>query len=144
MENIKATHGGRRPGAGRKKTPSRQLRDAIDNINVEEIVHNLKQWAKGKEVVCPHCNERTGCYTADTVALQSAIELLNRRLGKVPQSVQLGVTEMIQLDADQADKIWLEAVSKNRVLARAWEIAQREQLGPIIEGEARVLLPPVS
>ena len=104
MEVI-SKRGGRRPGAGRKKTPSKQLRDAIDGIDVESIVLSLREWAKGKEVVCPHCFEHTGAYTADTVSLQSAIELLNRRLGKVPQSVQLDVTETIQLDADQIESV---------------------------------------
>ena len=89
-----------------------------------EIVNNLKQWAKGKEVVCPHCGERTGAYTADTVALQSAIELLNRRLGKVPQSVQLDVTQTIQLTADQID-----------MLIERYQIASRALLPEAIEGE---------
>ena len=124
MEAIKGKHGGRRPGAGRKKTPSTQLRDAIEAINVEEIVNNLREWAKGKEVICPHCNERTGAYTADTVALQSAIELLNRRLGKVPQSVQLDITETIQLSADQID-----------MLIERYQIAQRALLPEAIESE---------
>ena len=128
MEAIKERRGGRRPGAGRKKEPSRQLRDAIDGINVEEIVNNLREWAKGREVVCPHCNKRTGAYTADTVALQSAIELLNRRLGKVPQSVQLDVTETIQLNADQIMTI----IQRHPVLSRAYEIAQGMML---TEGE---------
>lgn len=101
--NTINTRGGRRPGAGRKKEPSRQLRDAIENINVEEIVASLKVWSKGKEIVCPHCLKRTECFIPDTVALQSAIELLNRRLGKVPQSVQVDITETIQLSADQID-----------------------------------------
>ena len=39
------------------------------------------------------------------MALQSAIELLNRRLGKVPQSVQLDITETVVLNADQIDQV---------------------------------------
>jgi hypothetical protein len=93
------------PGSGPKKKIKGALRDAIDAIDVEEIIGNLRDWAKGKEVVCPHCNRSTGAFTADTVALQSAIELLNRRLGKVPQSVQLDITQTIQLSADQIDKV---------------------------------------
>ena len=92
-------------GSGPRKQVKGQLRDAIDNINVEEIIGSLREWAKGKEIVCPHCNRPTGAYTADTVALQSAIELLNRRLGKVPQSVQVDVTEHVQLSADQIDTL---------------------------------------
>ena len=64
----------------------------------------------------------------DTVALQSALELLNRRLGKVPQQVQLDITETIQLDADQID-----------LLVERFKIAQRALLpegeSDIIEGE---------
>ena len=93
MDAIK-TRGGRRPGAGRKKKVSTQLRDAIDNINVEEIIKNLQDWAKGKEIVCPSCDKPTGAYTADTVALQSAIELLNRRLGKPIQKQQLDIPRL--------------------------------------------------
>ena len=105
MNTIKPKHGGRRPGAGRKPTPSTQLKDAIAEINIPKIVRNLEKWSEGKEVVCPHCQERTGVYVPDTVALQSALELLNRRLGKVPQQVQLDVTETIQLNADQIDSV---------------------------------------
>ena len=115
--------GGRRIGAGRKKTPTTQLRDAIDAINVPEIVEHLRDWSRGKEVICPFCNKNTGAYTADTVALQSAIELLNRRLGKVPQQVQLDVTETIQLSADQID-----------LLVERYQIAQRALL-PAIDVE---------
>lgn len=105
MEAIKSKRGGRRPGAGRKKTPSTQLRDAIDNLDVEGIFKRLEEWAKGKEIVCPHCMAKTGQRTADTVALQSAIELLNRRLGKVPQSVSVDITERIELNADQVERL---------------------------------------
>ena len=124
----KGQHGGRRPGAGRRKTPSRQFKDAIANINVAEIVANLKDWARGKPVYCPYCDKDTGVYTADTVALQSAIELLNRRLGKVPQSVQLDITETIQLTADQID-----------LIVERYQIAQRALLGEVIEGEVKVI-----
>jgi len=92
-------------GSGRKKLPKRLFKDAIQNINDSEIIDSLQSWAKGKEVICPHCTKPTGAYTADTVALQSAIELLNRKRGKVPQSVQLDITETIQLNADQIDSV---------------------------------------
>jgi len=111
-------------GSGRKKLPKRLYKDAIQDINVEEIIGNLRDWAKGKQVVCPHCNRPTGAYTADTVALQSAIELLNRRLGKVPQQVQLDITEKVQLTADQVD-----------LLIERYRIASQAQLSPVIEGE---------
>ena len=126
MEDIKDKRGGRRPGAGRKKEPSSQLRDAIQEVNLPKIVKNLERWSEGKEVVCPHCTERTGVYVPDTVALQSAIELLNRRLGKVPQQVQLDITEKIQLTADQCD-----------ALIERYRIAQLAllQQGEVIEGE---------
>ena len=92
-------------GSGRKKLPKRLFKDAIANINESEIIESLRTWAKGKPVICPHCLKDTGAYTADTVALQAAIELLNRKRGKVPQSVQLDVTETIVLNADQIDQV---------------------------------------
>ena len=93
------------PGSGRKKEPKRAVRDAIEAIDAERIIKDLQTWAKGKEVTCPHCGEKTGAYTADTVALQSGLELLNRKLGKVPTNVQLDITQTIQLNADQIDSV---------------------------------------
>ena len=110
-------------GSGRKKGPSAQLRDAIDSINVPEIVKRLSEWARGKEVICPHCGAHTGCYTADTVALQSAVELMNRRLGKPVQRHDVDITESIVLSADQID-----------TLIERYQIVQRALL-PAIEGE---------
>ena len=103
--------------SGKKKLPGTQLRDAIAEVNIPKIVKNLEQWSKGKEVVCPRCDKRTGVYVPDTIALQSALELLNRRLGKVPQSVQLDITESIQLNADQVD-----------LLIERYQIAHRAML----------------
>ena len=120
--------GGRRPGAGRKKGLKRSFQDAIDGIKVDDLVKSLEHWAKGKEVICPHCNERTGCYTADTVALQSAIELLNRRLGKPAQQIKVDITETIQLSADQID-----------LLLERYQIAQKAV--PVITTEVKLLEP---
>ena len=89
------------PGSGRKKLPKRIMKDAIDTIEVDKIIKRLQEWSKGEEVICPLCGERTGKRTADTVALQSAIELLNRRLGKPVQRHEVDITETIQLSADQ-------------------------------------------
>ena len=111
-------------GSGRKKKPGTELRDAIGEVNIPKIVKNLEKWSEGKEVICPHCAERTGCYIPDTVSLQSALELLNRRLGKVPQSVQVDITETIQLSADQID-----------LLIERYKIANQALLGEVIEGE---------
>jgi len=111
-------------GSGRKKKPGTELRDAIGEINIPKIVKNLEKWSEGYEVMCPHCLKMTGRYVPDPVALQSAIELLNRRLGKVPQQVQLDITERIELTADQVD-----------LLIERYRIASQAQLGPVIEGE---------
>ena len=92
-------------GSGPKRKPGTELRDAIGEVNLTKIIKNLEKWSEGKEVICPKCLERTGVYVPDTIALQSAIELVNRRLGKVPQSVQLDITETIQLNADQIDQV---------------------------------------
>ena len=92
-------------GSGRKKAPGTQLRDAIEEINIPKIVKNLEKWSQGKEVICPRCTERTGVYVPDTVALQSAIELLNRRLGKPVQRQEIDITTTIQLNADQIDQV---------------------------------------
>ena len=117
-------------GSGRKKLPKRLFKDAIQNIDDSEIIESLQTWARGKEVVCPRCNQPTGAYTADTVALQSAIELLNRKRGKVPQSVQLDITETIQLDADQIDQVLRNNLPQIVELYRT-EIAGL--LGPVAE-----------
>ena len=93
------------PGSGRPFEPKRLRKDAISKVDIDKIFKNLEKWSGGKEVICPKCLERTGVYVPDTIALQSAIELLNRRLGKVPQSVQLDITETIQLNADQIDQV---------------------------------------
>jgi len=115
--------GGRRPGAGRKKTLGHTLRDAIDSIDCDRIFTQLDEWSKGKPVVCPHCFKDTGARTADTVALQSALELLNRRLGKSVQQVSIDITEQIVLSADQIDTI-----------LQRYEIASKA-----IEGEVKLI-----
>lgn len=100
------------PGSGRPKEPGRLVREAIDSIDITKIFQQLEEWSHGKEVVCPHCLCKTGCYTADTVSLQAAVELLNRRLGKPKQQVDIDVTTTIQLDASQ-----LQAVIERNLLA---------------------------
>ena len=123
-------------GSGRTKLPKRQFKDAIQDINVSDIVKSLTDWSKGKEVICPFCNRNTGAYTADTVALQSAIELLNRRLGKVPQSVQVDITETIQLNADQIDSVIRKHLPQ---IVKLYKVEIAGLLSPgecdIIEGE---------
>jgi len=114
-------HGGKRVGAGRKKAPSRQFKDAIQDINVSEIVQSLTEWAKGKSVICPKCGEDTLCYTADTVALQSAIELLNRSLGKSVQK-SISLTANIQLTGDDCDELFERYQIANRALLGTGEI----------------------
>lgn len=92
-------------GSGRPKEPKRLAKEALDSIDTEEIFANLHVWAMGKPVICPYCDRDTGARTADPVALQSNLELLNRKLGKVPQQVQVDLTERIQLNADQIDQV---------------------------------------
>ena len=116
-------------GSGPRRKPGTELRDAIGEVNLPKIVKNLEKWSEGKEVICPKCMERTGVYVPDTIALQSAIELLNRRLGKVPQSVQLDITETIQLDADQIDQVLRNNLPQIVELYRT-EIAGL--LGPVV------------
>ena len=127
-------------GSGPRFKPGRQLKDAIAEVNIPKIVKNLEKWSQGKEVICPHCMERTGICVPETVALQSALELLNRRLGKVPQSVQLDITESIQLSADQVDllieryQIAMKATippSERLALSQGIDKA----LGEVVEGE---------
>ena len=121
------------PGSGRPFEPKRQLKDAIAGVNIPKIVKNLEKWSQGKEVICPRCMERTGVYVPDTVALQSALELLNRRLGKVPQSVQIDITETIKLNADQVDTILTRILASPEAL-EFFRIKQLAQ-GEVIEGE---------
>ena len=92
-------------GSGRKKTPGTELKDAIEGINIPKIVKNLEKWSTGHEVTCPHCLKLTGIYIPDTVSLQAAVELLNRRLGKPVQRQEIDITQTIQLNADQLDNV---------------------------------------
>lgn len=124
------------PGSGRPKEPRQLVKDAVQGINVATIFKQLKEWAKGKPVYCPYCNKDTGIYTADTVALQSAIELLNRKLGKPVQQVNVDITETIQLTADQIDLV----ISNHPVLKFLYQqyqllITQGKLPGEVIEGE---------
>ena len=135
MEAIKEKRGGRRPGAGRKKTPSTQLKDAIDNLNVTEAFKRLETWAKGEPVICPWCNKNTGKRTADTVALQSNLEIINRKLGKVPQSVQVDITETINLNADQLETVL------HRHLPQIVELYRQEIIPLLGNYEGKKLLP---
>ena len=113
-------------GSGRPKEPRRLVKDALDSVDIDKLLKKLGKWADGKPVICPHCLKNTGACIPDQVSLQSVLELLNRTMGKVPQSVQLDVTETIQLDADQVMK-----------LIERYQIATRAMLteGDIIEGE---------
>ena len=122
---TKSKRGGPRPGAGRKKTVKRQVIDAIGNIDCERIFKSLDEWSKGKPVICPHCLNDTGQRTADTVALQSAVELLNRRLGKPVAKQEVDITTNIVLTADQIDTI-----------LERYQIAQRSLLPAAIDVEA--------
>ena len=92
-------------GSGRKKAPGTELKDAIEGINIPKIVKNLEKWSAGHKVICPHCEKDTLVTVPDTVALQSAIELLNRRLGKPVQRQEIDITTTIQLNADQIDNV---------------------------------------
>ena len=116
-------------GSGPRFKPGTQLKDAIAKVNIPKIVKNLEKWSNGKEVICPRCDKGTGVYVPDTIALQSALELLNRRLGKVPQSVQIDITETIQLNADQID-----SVLRNH-LPQIVEIYRAEIAGLLTEGK---------
>ena len=109
--------------SGRKRNVGRLLKDSIEAIDIPKIVKNLEKWSEGKEVICPKCLKGTGIYIPDTVALQSAIELLNRRLGKPVQKHEIDITETIQLTADQID-----------TLIERYQIAQRA-----IDGEVKLL-----
>lgn len=132
MNTIKETRGGPRPGAGRKKTPSTQLKDSIEAINIPKIVKNLEKWSEGKEVICPHCSERTGVYVPDTVALQAGIELLNRRLGKPVQRQEIDITSHVQFNADQLDTIVRNHLPQ---IVEIYGPEIRGLLEPVIEGE---------
>ena len=128
------------PGSGRPYEPKRQLKDAIASINIPKIVKNLEKWSTGHEVTCPHCQERTGVYVPDTVALQSAVELLNRRLGKPVQRQEIDITQTIQLNADQLDNVLRNHLPQvvEMYLHEIIEIIESRKLlprGPVVEGE---------
>ena len=100
----KGKWGGVRPGAGRKRSLRLEWRDAIDNIDVAGLVKKLEEYAEGKPVICSVCGNECG-RLPDTLAIQAAIELLNRRLGKPTQRTELDITERIVLTSVQIEKI---------------------------------------
>jgi len=110
MKPIKKSWGGRRLGAGRKKTPTTQVKDAIDAIDVPACLGRLEQWAQGNPVICPFCGRDTGIKTADTVAIQADLELLNRKLGKSRQVTELDITHRHELTGDQCDALFERAM----------------------------------
>lgn len=109
--SYKKKWGGKRVGAGRRKTPSTQLKEALAGLDgrIPGLFDKLEQWAEGKEVICPHCHKGTGITVPDNVALQAAVELINRRLGKPKQVQEIDITERIELTTDQAAMILLKA-----------------------------------
>ena len=120
-------------GSGRKKAPGTELRDSIEAINIPKIVKNLEKWSQGHEVICPKCLEHTNIYVPDTVALQSAIELLNRRLGKPVQRQEIDITSHVQFNADQ-----LDTIIRNH-LPQIVEIYRAEIAGLLSEGKGDVI-----
>ena len=108
-----SNHGGYRPGAGRKKKPHTQIREAIDKIDIPRCIHNLEIAAQGKPVICPHCKQNTNIKTCDTVALQANVELINRVLGKPKQTQEIDITQTIVLTADQIESYIRKLIREN-------------------------------
>ena len=102
---------GKKGASGRRKTPSTQLKEALSGLDktIPELFAKLNQWTDGSSVICPHCKRDTGVKVPDNVALQAAIELINRRLGKPKQVQEIDITERIELTADEAARILLKA-----------------------------------
>ena len=121
-------------GSGPRKKPGTELKDAIESINIPKIVKNLEKWSQGHKVICPHCDKDTLVNIPDTVALQSAIELLNRRLGKPVQRQEIDITQNIVLNADQIDN-----VLRNH-LPQIVEIYQPEIRGLLNEGKSDIIV----
>ena len=84
-----------------------------------------------KPMPCPHCGNQVRGPDRDAL-----IYLCNRAMGMPKQRQE--VSQTIELSADQA----MQVIMRNPLLARAYEIAQREQLSAhnkdstqLIEGE---------
>lgn len=123
-------------GSGRPKEPKRLAKEALDDVNTDKLFRQLDKWAEGKPVICPYCDKDTGARTADTVALQSAIELLNRKLGKPAQKHEIDITQTIQFTADQIDAIVINHLPQI-VEMYLPQIKALLPGGEIIEGEVK-------
>ena len=118
----KGKWGGVRPGAGRKRSLRLEWRDAIDNIDVAGLVKKLEEYAEGKPVICSVCGNECG-RLPDTLAIQAAIELLNRRLGKPVQKTELDITERIVLTSVQIEKIMQRYQLAQRLMLPAGKVS---------------------
>lgn len=100
--------GGKRVGAGRKKKPTTQLKDAINHLegDIPSIIDKLKQLAYGEPVKCPKCGVAVGISKIDRDA---AIYLIDRILGKPKQVSEVDITHKIELSADQCHALYLRA-----------------------------------
>ena len=80
---------------------------------VEELERLTKPFA------CPHCGNEIRIIDKDV-----GMYLVDRALGKPKQRQELDISQTIELTADQVMAI----VQRNPILARAYEIAQRDLL----------------
>ena len=112
----------------------------LSQVSQEEIERNLVKRSPDfldkleeltKDVTCPHCGNQVRGPDRDAL-----IYLCNRAMGMPKQRQE--VSQTIELSADQA----MQVIMRNPLLARAYEIAQREQLSAhnkdstqLIEGE---------
>jgi len=118
------------PAAGFRRTKKykvkslQELEQDIAN-KAPYIVEELEKLTK--PFSCPHCGNEIRMIDKDV-----GMYLVDRALGKPKQKHEVDIAENIQLTADQIDVM----IQRNPVLARAYEIAQRQLLTEgVIEGE---------
>jgi len=126
-----------KPVAGFRKTKkykSRTLQELEQDIagKAPGFVEELEKYVK--PFPCPHCGNEI-----QVVDKEVAMYMVDRALGRTRQKVELGITETIQLTADQCDEIiekHLPGIAA--LLAARYHIDIRALLPEgVIEGEVK-------
>ena len=108
------TAGGKREGAGRRKTLSTLMKEAIsnDSQNLPAYFKALSEQAlREKEVVCPHC--KGGFVVKIAGDRESITYLIDRHMGKAKQQVDIkggeslgaGLVQKIFDKVDEAQRL---------------------------------------
>jgi len=115
-----------KPKAGFRRTKKYKGKTVQDierelAFRVPDIIAELEKLAK--PMTCPSCG-----HSMQVIDKDVGMYLVDRVMGKPRQEHKVDITETIQLSADQID-----------LLIKRYDIAGRALLGPVIEGEVKVL-----